>query len=264
MTTATLLTLLGAFGLVVGSFLNVVIVRVPAGESILRPPSRCPRCHTPIAARDNVPVLSWLILRGRCRGCGEPIPAGYPLVEAGNALLWVLAGLRFGATGEALAYAALFSVLLVLSVIDAELMILPNAITYPAAVASFLGVVPLALGHDDPLGKLAGAWLSGLGFAGFLLALLLFWERVLDRDGMGGGDVKLALTLGVWLGYLHPVLVVLAVLAASLLGTLVGLVVIAVRRRNEAFPFGPWLALGAVAVILAADPLLGLYDLSAA
>lgn len=256
-----LLPLLGIFGLVFGSFLNVVIVRVPSGESILRPPSRCPRCERALLRRDNVPVLSWLVLRGRCRWCSDPIPVGYPLVEVSNAILWVLAGVRFGATGDLLAYAPLFSVLLVLTVIDAELHILPNRITYPAAIVSFLAVVPLAFTHGDPVGRIIGAWASGIGYGAFLWFLMVFWARVLGRDGMGGGDVKLAPTLGVWLGFVHPVLVVLGILAASLLGTVVGIAIIVVRRRNEAFPFGPWLALGTILVILASGPLLRLYGI---
>lgn len=261
MPTPLLLILLASFGLAVGSFLNVVIVRVPAHESILHPPSRCPRCEKPLLRRDNVPVLSWLLLRGRCRWCREPIPAGYPLVELANAALWVLAGLRFGTDWSLLAYLALFSTLLVLSVIDAELYILPNRITYPAAVVSFAAVVPLAFLHDDPVGKILGAWGAGVGYAAFLWALMVFWNRVLGRAGMGGGDVKLAPTLGVWLGFVHPVLVVLGILAASLLGTVVGAVILTVRRRNEAFPFGPWLALGTIVAILASDPLLSLYGI---
>src|SRR6478752_5790279 len=109
-----LLFLLALFGLVIGSFLNVVIVRVPSGESIVSPPSKCPQCEQAIQTRDNIPVISWLLLKGRCRNCGEPIPAGYPLVELGNAVLWVLAGLCFGASIELIPYALLFSVLLAL------------------------------------------------------------------------------------------------------------------------------------------------------
>lgn len=261
MSDPTLLVLLGVLGLAIGSFLNVVIVRVPAGESILAPASRCPRCEQELLLRDNIPVISWLILRGRCRSCEEPIPAGYPLVEIANMVLWLLAGWRFGATWTLLGYLGLFSVLLALSVIDAELSILPNRITYPAAIASFLAVVPLAFVHDDPIGKILGAWGSGIGYAAFLWFLMVFWARVLGRDGMGGGDVKLAPTLGVWLGFIHPVLVVLGILAASLLGSIVGAGIILVTRRNEAFPFGPWLALGTIAVILASRPLLGFYGI---
>src|SRR5699024_2378894 len=121
-----------------------------------------------------------------------------------------------------------------------------NRITYPAAIASFLAVVPLAFTHGDPVGRIIGAWASGIGYGAFLWFLMVFWARVLGRDGMGGGDVKLAPTLGVWLGFVHPVLVVLGILAASLLGTVVGIAIIVVRRRNEAFPFGPWLALGTI------------------
>src|SRR6478752_5830930 len=165
-----LLFLLALFGLVIGSFLNVVIVRVPSGESIVRPPSKCPQCETEILTRDNIPVISWLLLKGKCRSCGEPIPAGYPLVELGNAVLWVLAGIRFGDTIEVLPYAALFSVLLVLSVIDLELYILPNKITYPSILVSLVAIPVIAFATaDDPGAVILGAVLGALGFAGFLL-----------------------------------------------------------------------------------------------
>ena len=144
MSTGLLLVLLAVFGLVVGSFLNVVIVRVPSGESLVAPPSKCPLCETAIAPRDNIPVVSWLLLRGKCRSCGEPIPAGYPLVEVANAVLWVLAGIRFDASVELIPYALFFSVLLALSVIDLELYILPNRITYPS-------IAGVARGRPDPV-----------------------------------------------------------------------------------------------------------------
>lgn len=240
-----------------GSFLNVVIVRVPSGESLLRPPSRCPRCEHPIAVRDNVPVVSWLLLRGRCRSCGEEIPAGYPLVELANAGLWVVAGLRFGATWELVPYALLFSVLLALSVIDLELYLLPNRITYPTIVASAIAVVPLSfLATDDPGGHIAQALLSGLGYAGFLAVMLFGFELVTRKQGMGMGDVKLAVILGIWVGWIEPILVVYSLIFASVIGLLVGIVVLVVRRASRPYPFGPWLALGAVAAIVASDQIL--------
>jgi leader peptidase (prepilin peptidase)/N-methyltransferase len=257
MSSAVLYPSLVLFGLVVGSFLNVVIVRVPSKESILRPPSKCPLCENPIAPRDNIPVVSWLLLRGRCRHCQEPIPVGYPLVEAGNAALWVLAGLRFGATGELQPYLALFSVLLVLSVIDLELYILPNAITYPSILVSVPAVALLASAtQDDPGGAMLGAAIGGIGYAGFLLLVLLAWELIVKKEGMGMGDVKLALLLGIWLGYLHPVLVLYSLILASLVGLLVGGVLLVVRRESRAYPFGPWLAMGAVVAVLLSEPIL--------
>jgi leader peptidase (prepilin peptidase)/N-methyltransferase len=262
MSTGLLLVLLALFGLVVGSFLNVVIVRVPSDESILRPPSKCPQCETPIQPRDNIPVVSWLLLRGRCRSCGEPIPAGYPLVEAGNAVLWVLAGLRFGDSVWVIPYALLFSVLLVLSVIDLELYILPNKITYPSIVASAVIIPVLAVAVlDDPAGAIVGAVIGGIGFAGFLLVILLAWELLMKKEGMGMGDVKLALLLGMWLGLINPLLCLFALIASSIIGLLVGVVILAVRKESRPFPFGPWLALGTIAVILCSGPILRAYDI---
>ena len=257
MPTPMFLVFLGVFGLAVGSFLNVVIVRVPAKESIISPPSKCPLCETPIKGRDNIPVISWILLKGKCRSCGEPIAAGYPLVEAGNAILWVIAGVRFGVSGEAVAFAVLFSILLALSVIDMELQILPDAITLPTAVVSIPVIVLLAYTvTDDPLGHIGGALAGMLIYAGGLLVTLLAFEIIAHKQGMGFGDVKLALTLGLWLGYLHPILIVYALIAASVLGLLVGLGYFVVRRKSMPFPFGPWMALGAVAVMLASNSIL--------
>ncbi len=257
MSDAVLLPLLGIFGLIVGSFLNVVIVRVPAKESLLSPPSRCPACEARIAPRDNIPVLSWLLLKGRCRSCGEPIPAGYPLVELGNAALWCVAGLRFGATWELLAYLGLFSVLLALSVIDLELYLLPNRITYPSIVVAAAAVVPLAFAvGDEPGRQITRSLLSGLGYAGFLVVMLFAFELIARKQGMGMGDVKLAVILGIWIGWIHPVLVIYSLIVASILGLIVGVGVLLVRKESRPYPFGPWLALGAIVVILASEPIL--------
>lgn len=261
MSTGLLLVLLALFGLAIGSFLNVVIVRVPSGESLVRPPSKCPLCEHEIAARDNIPVLSWLLLKGRCRNCGEPIPAGYPLVEAGNAVLWVLAGVVFGASAEVVPYALLFSVLLALSVIDLELYILPNKITYPSILASLV-VIPLlaVMATDDPAAAILGAVIGAIGFAGFLLVLLLAWELILRKEGMGMGDVKLAILLGLWIGYINPLLCLFALIASSVIGLIVGAGILVVRRESRPFPFGPWLALGSILVIACSGPILRLYD----
>lgn len=257
MNDALLLPLLGIFGLAVGSFLNVVIVRVPSGESVLRPPSKCPMCEAAIAPRDNIPVVSWLLLRGRCRSCGAEIPAGYPLVELANAILWVIAGLRFGASWELIPYAVLFSVLLALSVIDLELYLLPNKITYPSIVISALAVIPLSfVATDNPGRHISGSLLSGLAYAGFLAVMLFGFELITKKQGMGMGDVKLAVILGIWIGWIEPLLVIYSLIAASVLGLIVGVVVLAVRKESRPYPFGPWLALGAIAVILAANPIL--------
>lgn len=257
MSTPLLLTILGVYGLIIGSFVNVVIVRVPSEESVLRPRSKCPMCQTPIALRDNVPVLSWVLLKGRCRTCQEPIPVGYPLVELANAGLWVLAGVRFGASWELVPFAVLFSVLLALSVIDLELYILPNAITYPSALVSLLVIPPLALvATETPWNHIVGALIGGVAYAGGLGLTLVLYELIVRREGMGMGDVKLAATLGLWLGYLHPILVLYALIAASVVGLVVGAAILVVRRESRPYPFGPWLALGAVLTIVASDWIL--------
>jgi leader peptidase (prepilin peptidase)/N-methyltransferase len=262
MSTGLLLVLLAVFGLAVGSFLNVVIVRVPSGESILRPPSKCPLCEHEIRPRDNVPIVSWLLLKGKCRNCGEPIPAGYPLVEAANMVLWILAGLRFGASAEVVPYAVLFSVLLVLSVIDLELYILPNKITYPSILASLVAIPLMAVvATDDPGAAMLGAAIGAIGFAGFLLVILLAWELLMHKEGMGMGDVKLAILLGLWIGYLNPLLCLFALIASSVIGLVVGVAILAVRKESKPFPFGPWLALGSIAVILFSGPILRIYDI---
>jgi len=262
MPTALLLVLLAVFGLAIGSFLNVVIVRVPSGESILRPPSKCPQCEQPIATRDNIPVVSWLLLKGRCRSCGEPIPAGYPLVEATNMILWILAGVRFGASVEVIPYALFFSVLLVLSVIDLELYILPNKITYPSILVSAIAIPLLSVATlDDPGPAILGAVIGAVGFAGFLLVLLLAWELIMHKEGMGMGDVKLAVLLGLWIGWINPLLCLFALIASSVIGLIVGVAILAVRKESKPFPFGPWLALGSIVVILFSGPILRMYDI---
>lgn len=259
MSAAVTIALFGLFGLAVGSFLNVVIVRVPAGESLLSPPSKCPLCEAPIAPRDNIPVLSWLLLKGRCRSCGEPIPSGYPLVELGNAVLWIVAAVRFddAPLPVAVAFAVLFSVLLALSVIDLELYILPNRITYPSMVASAVVIPILSVAYaDDPAGAILWAFVGALAFSGFLAITLIAWELIVHKEGMGLGDVKLAVILGMWLGWLHPVLPLHALIASSVLGVIVGAGVALVRRESAPFPFGPWLALGTVVVIVFSGPIL--------
>jgi leader peptidase (prepilin peptidase)/N-methyltransferase len=261
MTVALWLVLLAVAGLVVGSFLNTVIVRVPAGESLRHPSSRCPLCEAPIAWRDKIPVLSWLLLRGRCRSCGEPIPAGYPLVEVANAVLWVAAGIALGPEAWlVLPYAVLFSVLLALSVIDLELYILPNRITYPSILVSIPVIVVLSFAFaGNPTSAIAWALIGGVGYAGILAVTLIAWELIVHKEGMGMGDVKLAVLLGLWLGWYHPLLPLMGLIAASVLGLLAGVVILIVRRESRAFPFGPWLALGAIVVLLFSGPILAFY-----
>ena len=240
----------GLLGLVAGSFAGVVIHRVPRRESLARPGSRCPACAAPIAWRDNVPLLGWLALRGRCRRCRAPIPLRYPAVELAMGVLWFLVTLRLVAEGLAWAvpaYLALAFLCLVLAVIDATVRLLPNRITYPAfpAVAGLLLVASLGLGD---LGRLGRALVAALLVGAAFLVLLLVSPR-----GLGMGDVKLAPTLGLALGWLSWPAVAVGLFSAFLLGGLAGLAAIAVLRlsRKALIPFGPWLAAGALVGVLA-------------
>ncbi|MCB0987526.1 MAG: prepilin peptidase [Microthrixaceae bacterium] len=240
-----------------GSFLNTLIVRAPGDEGIVRPGPHCIDCDARLGLADLVPVFSWVASRGKCRHCGEPIPVGYPVVEVANLVLWMLAAVRFGASWDLVPYLAFFSVLLALSVIDLELYLLPNRITYPSIVASVVAIpiLSLALRHDPAL-SIKSAYLGGVGYAGFLLVVLLLWELIVRREGMGMGDVKLAILLGLWVGWIHLMLVVYALVVACVIGVVVGLVILVVRRSSRAFPFGPWLAIGAIAVIMYSDRIL--------
>lgn len=248
------LVLLGLGGLVVGSFVNTVIVRMPEGGSILSPGPHCPECQAAIRPLDTVPVLSWLLLRGRCRSCAAPIPAGYPLVEAANAGLWVVAGLRFGTSWALVPMLLLFSTLLAQSVIDLELYRLLDKITFPVLGASvvLIAVVSAVEGDASRVGMaVAGA----LGYCLFLGIPAFVMPR-----GMGLGDVKLALLLGLFLGWLHPLLIGFSLMIACALGVVIGLGMFAVRRgKSEPFPFGPWLALGCILAIVFSQPLLDAY-----
>ena len=210
-------------GAVVGSFLNVVIARVPAGESIVRPRSRCPACKAFIRWYDNVPVVSWLALRARCRSCGARIPARYPVVEALGAAAAVVAVARQGPSGAAAVEFAFAAALIALAFIDIDTWLLPNAITWPL-IAFGLATAPLGV---TPAGSLrAAAYGAGLGFAAFA-GLSWLAEKVFKKEALGFGDVWLLSGLGAFLGVaaLLPV-----VLLASIQGATLGIVLLALGK----------------------------------
>ncbi len=237
---AILFALAAIFGAIAGSFLNVVIIRLPEGRSIVRPASACGACGTPIRWYDNVPVLAWLRLLGRCRTCGSRISIQYPLVEAFVALLAVAAVRTFGPTLDAGLAFAFLAALVAVSGVDLKVREIPDAVSLPGillalAVSPWSGLVP------GPASALVGA-LAGMGGL-FLVASVYEWLR--DREGMGLGDVKLLGFIGAVLGWeaLVP-----AVLVAAVAGAAVGLgLMVALRRRDLglAIPFGPFLAAGA-------------------
>ena len=240
--------LAAVLGAVVGSFLNVVAYRLPRGESLSRPRSRCPGCETPIRPYDNVPVLSWLALRGRCRTCREPISARYPLVEAATGALCALVVLAKGPDEDALLGLALVLLLVPVTLIDLDHRIIPNRLMLIGAV---LAPALVLLTEPDALVE---HLLAALAAGGFFLAAVLAYPR-----GMGMGDVKLAFVLGLFLGRD----VGAAVLVALVAGTLVGAAVIArkgaAEGRKTAVPFGPFLALGAVIALFAGDAMVEWY-----
>lgn len=263
---ALLVFILGAS---IGSFLNVVIYRVPAGLSLLRPPSRCPQCLHPLAMRDNVPVLGWLWLRGKCRYCRTAIAPRYPIVEAVTGILFV-AALR-NIAGPALlnldlvllvGHWILMSWLLALALIDADTMTLPNPLTQSGLVLGLLyqgvlgwsatgqtsGIITHVMGGI--IGAVLGIWL--------LDAIFIIGSMVLGQAALGGGDAKLAAMMGAWLGWKY---LLLAGFLACALGAIVGTTAMAVGllKRRQPMPFGPFLALGTGIALFWGEPILSAY-----
>jgi leader peptidase (prepilin peptidase)/N-methyltransferase len=250
-------------GLAIGSFLNVVIYRVPRNLSVVRPASACPNCDTPIRSRDNVPLLSWLVLRGKCRTCSAPISARYPAVEVITAAAFLVVAIRFvpdlltaPTTGTLLsalcvlmAFLYLAAISVALAAIDVELHRLPNAIVLPAyAVGVVLLLAAAVLGGD--VVRFVWALVGAAAMFTFYFALALVYP-----GGMGFGDVKLAGVLGLFLAYLGLPELVVGLGAAFLLGGLAGLALLAFKRasRKTAIPFGPWMLAGAWVGIFAGD-----------
>ena len=242
------LIFLGFLGAVIGSFLNVVIHRLPRGESLAFPASRCPACETPLKPYDNVPIVSWLVLRGRCRACGEPISPRYPLVEALTAAVFVaVAGVR-GVDPELALELPFAAMLIAVAGIDLEHRIIPNKILVPAAVWGIAGAALLRTG-DLPELLIAGA----AAFVVLLLAALAY------PAGMGMGDVKLVGVMGLFLGYAVAPAMFIAFIAGSLVG--VGMLMRhGSKARKMGVPFGPFLALGGLIALLVGPELIDLYS----
>ena len=242
-------------GLAVGSFLNVVIWRVPRKESVVSPRSSCPSCHTPIANRDNIPVISWLLLRARCRACGEHISARYPVVESATSLLFVGVALRFGASWSLPAFLVLAGGLLALAFTDYEHLLLPVRIVYPV-LGMVSGLLILAAAVTGEWSRLGVAAASGLVAFGAFFAL-----NFINPKWMGFGDVRLSAVIGLSLGWLGANVAVFGFFAAFLFGAVVGVGLILTKHidRSGHIPFGIFLALGAFLAIFAGQPLVHLY-----
>lgn len=234
------------FGMIVGSFLNVVVQRVPAGGSVVWPASHCPRCGKAILHRDKLPIVSYVLLRGSCRGCGKQIPVRYPVVEGLTGVLFGCAALRFEGVGPLLLALALISVCVALAVTDLEHRLLPNAIMVPAGVSGFVLSVAAA----------QAAWwtypLAAFAVAGFLMVLAAAYP-----GGMGMGDVKMGGMLGLFLGPYAA----LAIFVGALCGTVVyaALAPFGWLGRQSALPFGTFMALGGVVTLFVGPELCALY-----
>jgi len=242
----------GLVGLAIGSFLNVVIYRVPRHESIVRPRSACPSCHAPILERDNIPVVSWLLLHGKCRSCQHPISMRYPIIELTCAMLFAGAAARFGYNWELPAMLVFLAGLLALASIDLELMVLPKGIIFTvlAGVAVFL-VVAAAVYNEWH--RLLIAVLCALGW---FLVFFLLWA--VSPRILGYGDVRLSTVLGLALGWLGIRYVILGFFSANLIGAIIGIFLIATKkmRRDQPIPYGVFLALGAALAVYAGSELL--------
>ena len=240
------------FGLAVGSFMTVAAYRLPKGESVLRPRSRCPSCGAEIGARDNIPVVSWLLLGGRCRRCGERISVEYPLLELATAALVVLAAIRYPNPWHIVLVAGLLALMPGIALIDLRHRIIPNRLTYPALLL-FAVVIVLAWAIDDAVDP-ARAGIGLLLYGGILFIVAAV------SGGMGMGDVKLAAVIGLVLGSLGLRLVGVAAAAAIVLGGLGAVVALIMGRgRKSAIPFGPYLAAGAVVAGLWGEPVASWY-----
>jgi prepilin signal peptidase PulO-like enzyme (type II secretory pathway) len=234
-------------GLAIGSFLNVVIYRLPRHESLSRPASHCPGCGVSIRWYDNIPVASWLLLRGRCRSCRSRISLRYPLVEAVTGVAFVLAMWRFGLSWPVLVAWAFIAAMVAVAFIDYDHMIIPNRIVLPGAVLGL--IASIALRPQAWWVYVAGS----LGAAAFMFILAMLWP-----GGMGPGDIKMALFMGAVLG--ADVLV--ALFAAFLFGSVAGvyLMIVQKRSRKAKIPFGPYLALGAVVAVFLGETILRSYQ----
>lgn len=234
------------FGAAIGSFLNVCIFRIPAKESIVKPSSQCPSCHQPIRFYDNIPIISFIILKARCRDCGEKISWRYPLVELITAIFSLLLFIKFGLTLNFFVFFLFTAVLIVITFIDLDHQIIPDILSLPGIPIFFLAAIFIVKvpWHEALIGLLIGG--------GVLFAIAFVYEFITKREGMGGGDIKLLAMIGGFFGWKSLIFILLF---SSLAGLLIGLTAMIVKKKDMkyAVPFGPFLSAAAVAYIFFGD-----------
>jgi leader peptidase (prepilin peptidase)/N-methyltransferase len=240
------------FGALVGSFLNVCIIRLPKEESIVTPGSHCPHCNKPIMFYDNIPLVSYFLLKGKCRHCNGPISIQYPLIEGTTTLTSFLLFIKFGPSLNYLFYFSFVAALIVITVIDLFHQIIPDAISIPGIGVGLLGslIIPYITFFNSLIGILVG------GGSLFLVATLYQW--LFKREGMGGGDVKLLAMIGGFLGWKA---VILTILLSSFIGSVIGIAIMLLKGKDfkYAIPFGPFLSLGAVISLFYGETLITWY-----
>jgi leader peptidase (prepilin peptidase)/N-methyltransferase len=243
-------------GLAVGSFLNVVIYRVPLGMSIVTPPSACPQCHAPVVWRDNIPVLSWLLLRGKCRQCGVPISARYPIVEAFTGLAFAITAVRLGPSSSLPAELIFVAGLIALAAVDLERYLLPRAILYPTLVL-VAGALLLTAAITGQWRRLVIAVICSVGAFAFFYLI-----NFIRPAWLGFGDVRLAALLGLALGWMGPWYLFIGFMAANLLGAAIGIALIVANkaRRTTPLPYGVFLAAGSLLALWVGAGIISWYS----
>ena len=252
-------------GACIGSFLNVVIYRVPAGLSILYPPSRCPHCLRKLAPRDNIPIIGWFLIRGKCRYCHTPVSWRYPAIEALTAFLFWCVAAYFGTSQPIITlgfYAAFLSWLLALSMIDIDTQTLPNSLTQSGLVLGLIYQGSLAFTNIGDRTNFAGNLINGIVgavMAIWVLEIIRIGGRIwLQKEAMGGGDPKFAAMIGMWLGWQN---ILVTILIASAVGTLIGAIALTAKNlgKHQQIPFGPFLAIGGAVSLFFGKSMLSAY-----
>ena len=239
-------------GLIVGSFSNVCIYRIPRNESVIYPASHCPKCRTKIKPVDNIPLLSYILLKGRCRNCGSKISIQYPVVEFLTGLIYLIIYLIYGLSIQSLVYIILSSALIIIAFIDLQKQLIPDVISLPGIVVGLIlsFIVPYISFINSALGALVGG--------GIILIIAWVGSIIFKKEAMGGGDIKLAAMIGAFLGWRYTII---SLFWGFFLGALTGIILIMtkIKKREDAIPFGPFIALGSIITLLWGEKILSWY-----